>query len=79
MSDEDLVEEEQWRITDKGRDFLKAQRDAAQSKAQLIRLTRFEAFTEAAQLVSLARSISEAVSGIEELRLAAKPRSKRED
>ena len=51
MSDEDLVEEEQWRITDKGRDFLKAQRDAAQSKAQLIRLTRFEAFTEVLELL----------------------------
>lgn len=75
MSDEDLIEEEQWRITDKGRDFLKAQRDEQQSKAQLIRLTRFEALTEAAELASKARSLSEAVSGIEELRLAAKPRS----
>ena len=74
MSDEDLVEEEQWRITDKGRDFLKEQHDHLQRTAQLIRLTRFEAFTEAAELASKAHSLSEAVSGIEELRLAAKPR-----
>ena len=83
MNDEDLAEEEQWRITDVGRRFLQEQRAAkgqpADSIATSIRLARFEALTEAAQLVSLARSISEAVYGIEELRLAAKPRSKRED
>lgn len=86
MSDEDLIEEEQWRITDKGRRFLEEQRAAkgqpADSIAMSIRLARFEAFTEAIEEVKAEGELrrSDVVSAravwlrIEELRSAAKPR-----